>query len=399
MTVPRSRSAAQPRRVVRRVARPSRPASSMSAAAGSPATTGAASSGSPRRLPAPPQDAAEASACASSTVPAARRAPPRPGRPRPERRASQARTAAVRRLIAAYEPGTAPSWPRASTPRGGPPAGGGRPRSPEEGFFRAGRTRPDPGSAPDGPPGRGPLGRSWPVRVGTSTPAHRPRCGRLYWLGQQYAARSDVLQVLLGPVAWLPGRGQPASDPSPDPGRWEDRGLIARDWLLGDQWVVPPRALQLVGLDVRGWSFVIPNSPIHAVGVVGSPWSQHPRGWPLAQRAGAAARGRQEPGTLDAAIELPEDPNTRAGSGLYGEDVDPLPKRVAVEVDWTRKGAAGCARPGPDPRLAAGPGPLHAPPRSPATHRPAPASGPPSHPGPPAARGARDQLPALWRCS
>jgi hypothetical protein len=29
-----------------------------------------------------------------------------------------------------------------------------------------------------------------------------------------------------------------------------------------------------------------------------------------------------------------------AGSGLYGEDVDPLPRRVAVEVELTRKGAA-----------------------------------------------------------
>jgi hypothetical protein len=26
--------------------------------------------------------------------------------------------------------------------------------------------------------------------------------------------------------------------------------------------------------------------------------------------------------------------------GLYGEDVDPLPKRIAVEVELTRKGAA-----------------------------------------------------------
>jgi len=42
----------------------------------------------------------------------------------------------------------------------------------------------------------------------------------------------------------------------------------------------------------------------------------------------------------DAAIELPEVPGTEAGSGLYGEDVDPLPKRVAVEVELTRKGAA-----------------------------------------------------------
>ena len=32
-------------------------------------------------------------------------------------------------------------------------------------------------------------------------------------------------------------------------------------------------------------------------------------------------------------------PDLEAGPGLYGEDVDPLPKRVAVEVELTRKGA------------------------------------------------------------
>jgi hypothetical protein len=42
----------------------------------------------------------------------------------------------------------------------------------------------------------------------------------------------------------------------------------------------------------------------------------------------------------DAAIQLPDDPEADAGAGLYGEDVDPLPKRVAVEVELTRRGAA-----------------------------------------------------------
>ena len=41
--------------------------------------------------------------------------------------------------------------------------------------------------------------------------------------------------------------------------RWEDRGLVARDRLLGFLWVAPtPKALRLVGLDVRSWSFVNP---------------------------------------------------------------------------------------------------------------------------------------------
>ena len=36
----------------------------------------------------------------------------------------------------------------------------------------------------------------------------------------------------------------------------------------------------------------------------------------------------------------PTTPTPRPAPGLYGEDVDPLPKRVAVEVELTRKGAA-----------------------------------------------------------
>jgi hypothetical protein len=52
--------------------------------------------------------------------------------------------------------------------------------------------------------------------------------------------------------------------------RWEDRGLVDRDRLLGFLWVAPTvKALRLVGLDVRAWSFVIPQlAQGHAVGVV-----------------------------------------------------------------------------------------------------------------------------------
>ena len=58
--------------------------------------------------------------------------------------------------------------------------------------------------------------------------------------------------------------------------RWEDRGLVARDRLLGHLWVAPTvKALRLVGLDVRAWSFVIPNSPTSTPsGWSASPWSQ-----------------------------------------------------------------------------------------------------------------------------
>jgi hypothetical protein len=124
--------------------------------------------------------------------------------------------------------------------------------------------------------------------------------------------------------------------------RWEDRGLIARDRLLGFQWVAPTvRALRLVGLDVRGWSVVIPQlAHVHAVGVVRLALEPSiPEGgrW-LSERERRRETGKSH--VPDAAIEFPDDPNTEAGSGLYGEDVDPLPRRVAVEVELTRKGAA-----------------------------------------------------------
>ena len=73
---------------------------------------------------------------------------------------------------------------------------------PAEGFFRAGRTRPGPNV--HGP--RTGRHRRQPAGGGSS---RRPRwdtdagitdrdVAALRWLGQQYAARSDVLRVLLG---------------------------------------------------------------------------------------------------------------------------------------------------------------------------------------------------------
>ena len=163
----------------------------------------------------------------------------------------------------------------------------------------------------------------------------------LFWLGQQYAARSDVLRVLLGRLS--PGSPKVAGQLSEQTlrqilCRWEDRGLIDRDLLLGFQWVAPTvKALRPVGLDVRGWSFVIPQlAHVHAVGIVrlalepsilvGGRW--------FSERELRREAGKSH--VPDGAVQLPDDP----GAGLYGEDVDPLPKRVAIEVELTRKGAA-----------------------------------------------------------
>jgi hypothetical protein len=220
---------------------------------------------------------------------------------------------------------------------------------PEEGFFRAGRTRPGlnvhgprPGPAGGGrPDGRSSRRPRWDTDAGITA----RDVAALYWLGQQYAARADVLRVLLGRLS--PGspriEGQLGETTLRDVvARWEDRGLVERDRLLGHLWVAPTvKALRLVGLEVRAWSFVIPQlAHVHAVGVVRLALepSIPPGGCWLSERELRREAGKSH--VPDGAVQLPENPEVAAGSGLYGEDVDPLPKRVAVEVELTRKGAA-----------------------------------------------------------
>jgi hypothetical protein len=167
----------------------------------------------------------------------------------------------------------------------------------------------------------------------------------LRWLGQQYAARSDVLRVLLGRLS--PGSPRIAGQLGEETlrqilDRWEDRGLVERDRLLGHLWVAPTvKALRLVGLDVRAWSFVVPQLPhVQAVGIVRLALEPHiPAGgrW-LSERELRRETGKSN--GPDGAVQLPDNPDTVGGFGLYGEDVDPLPKRVAVEVELTRKAAA-----------------------------------------------------------
>jgi hypothetical protein len=221
---------------------------------------------------------------------------------------------------------------------------------PAEGFLRAGRTRPgpnvhDPRMKPSSGGGRPGGGSSRRPRWDTDAGITDRDVAALRWLGQQYAARSDVLRVLLGRLS--PGspriEGQLGETTLRDVlDRWEDRGLIERDRLLGHLWVAPTvKALRLVGLDVRAWSFVIPQLPhVHAVGVVRlalEPTIPAGGRW-LSERELRRETGKSD--GPDGAIQLPDDPDPEAGLGLYGEDVDPLPKRVAFEVELTRKAAA-----------------------------------------------------------
>jgi hypothetical protein len=220
---------------------------------------------------------------------------------------------------------------------------------PEEGFFRAGRARPGPNvhGPRSGPPPGGSRSRrsSRRPRWDTDAGITDRDVAVLRWLGQQYAARSDVLRVVLGRLS--PGSPRVAGQLGEETlrqilDRWEDRGLVERDRLLGHLWVAPtPKALRLVGLDVRAWSFVIPQlAHVHAVGVVRLALEPSiPEGgrW-LSERELRREAGKSL--VPDGVVQLPDDPDTQAGAGLYGEDVDPLPKRVAVEVELTRKGAA-----------------------------------------------------------
>ncbi len=211
---------------------------------------------------------------------------------------------------------------------------------PEEGFFRAARSRPGP-HVHGGGSGAGSSRRTrWDTDAGIT----ERDVAALSWLGQQYAARSDVLRVLLGRLS--PGSPRVAGQLSEPTlrqllSRWEDRGLIARDRLLGFVWVAPTgKALRLVGLEVRPWSFVIPQlAHVHAVGVVRLALEPSiPEGgrW-VSERELRRDGGKSL--VPDGAVELPDNPE-HGGTGLYGQDVDPLPRRVAVEVELTRKTAA-----------------------------------------------------------
>jgi hypothetical protein len=211
---------------------------------------------------------------------------------------------------------------------------------PEEGFHRAGRSRPGPHVHG----GQASAGASRRARWDTDAGITARDVAALVWLGQQYAARSDVLRVLLGRLS--PGSPRVTGQLGEETlrqilDRWDERGLIARDRLLGYLWVAPTaKALRLVGLDVRPWSFVIPQlAHVHAVGVVRLALEPSiPAGgrW-VSERE---LRGESTRHVPDGAVELPDSPDGEAGTGLYGQDVDPLPRRVAIEVELTRKSAA-----------------------------------------------------------
>ena len=220
---------------------------------------------------------------------------------------------------------------------------------PEEGFFRAGRTRPGPnvhGARTGPPPADRPAAGRRGVRVGTPTPASPP-------------------------ATWPPCAGSASSTP-PAPtscaccsvgSRPAPRGSLASSarrpcatcWTAGRTGAWSPATACSASCGSRprprrcGWSAWTcapgpsssPNSPTSTPsGVVRLALEPSiPAGgrW-LSERELRREAGKSH--VPDAAVQLPDDPEPAAGAGLYGEDVDPLPKRVAVEVELTRKGAA-----------------------------------------------------------
>ena len=288
----------------------------------------------------------------------------------------------------------------------------GGPTVPEEGFFRAGRTRPGPnvhGPRTGPPPGgsRPGGGSSRRPRWDTDAGITDRDVAALRWLGQQYAARSDVLRVLLGRLS----PGSPRVAGQLGEATLRDRSLTAgrtAAWSPATACSAtcgsppPPRRCGWSAWTCAPGPSSSPSSPTSTPsGVVRLALEPSiPAGgrW-LSERELRREAGKSH--VPDAAIQLPDDPDAAAGAGLYGEDVDPLPKRVAVEVELTRKGAARLReawtrprhgrwtadrllRPARGRQLPDRPAPAH------------PAS--PSHPGPPAARGAGHDLPAPRRC-
>jgi hypothetical protein len=109
--------------------------------------------------------------------------------------------------------------------------------------------------------------------------------------------------------------------------RWEDRGLIIRDRLLGHLWVAPTvKALRLVGLNVRAWSFVIPQlAHVHAVGVVRLALEPSiPTGgcW-LSERELRREAGKSH--VPDGAVQLPDDPRRPPGPACTARTSTPCP--------------------------------------------------------------------------
>jgi len=154
----------------------------------------------------------------------------------------------------------------------------------------------------------------------------------LRWLGEQYAATSDTLGVLLGRLSpAMPGQpGQVAARTVRHHlDRWARAGLATRTRRLGRTWVTPTRrGLDLVELDYPTWA--LPATQLAHVGAVGLVrLAREPDpcagGW-VSERALSRERGKASWHLADGALPAP------VPAGWAAQGITDAFERVEVEL-------------------------------------------------------------------
>ena len=154
----------------------------------------------------------------------------------------------------------------------------------------------------------------------------------LRWLGEQYAATTGTLGVLLG-------RLSPAAPKAPGQvaartvrhhlDRWVRAGLVARTRRLGRTWVTPTRrGLDLVELDYPTWALPATQlAHVHAVGLVRLAREPDPcaGGW-ISERALFRERGRASWHLADGALPVP------VPAGWVAQGITDAFERIEVEL-------------------------------------------------------------------
>src|SRR6266508_2449680 len=179
----------------------------------------------------------------------------------------------------------------------------------------------------------------------------------LRWLGEQYAATSDTLGVLLG-------RLSPAAPQAPGQvagrtvrhhlDRWVRAGLATRTRRLGRTWVTPTRrGLDLVELGYPTWALPATQlAHVHAVGLVRLAREPDPcaGGW-VTERALSRERGKASWHLADGALPAPVPPGW-AAQGITDAfervevELTPKPRRrLAAALRTQAPGAGAAGRP------------------------------------------------------
>jgi hypothetical protein len=189
-----------------------------------------------------------------------------------------------------------------------------------------------------------------PRRWGAGVELTARDAAALGWLADQYAARADVLGLLLGRLSPEPPRTVDAWQYAP--GQWTQLPTLAeatvryhlRRWLqaqwvgvqraLGHSWIVPTqRGLALAGVDWRPWTLV-PNrlAHLHAVGLVRlAIEAADPQAQWISERELARLRGHQRASWWlpDGALPAGDDAVAGGSRPLHLLEVELTPKHLA----------------------------------------------------------------------